>query len=191
MRLDKLNEISKAAAIKASSALSKLIQQPVGVDISPSSILDAKDFSKRINNYGEVVSIISQVSGELKGVSLMMFPNKTALFLCDILLNRKTGTTEKFDEMEISALTEVANILFGNFLTPFAYPLKVESLMHHVPKFKNDSFERTFIYLNDFIDDNIQDKLWVEIMITLNYQSINGYLVFMLGKEEMKNVLEK
>jgi chemotaxis protein CheY-P-specific phosphatase CheC len=44
MRLDKLNEISKAAAIKASSALSKLIQQPVGVDISPSSILDAKDF---------------------------------------------------------------------------------------------------------------------------------------------------
>lgn len=191
MQLNKLNEVSKAAALKASASLSKLIEQPVGVYIAPAMVLGSDEFPSLTKPEDCVVSITAKLSGDLRGLSLMLFPKETALILCDMLLRRKESETENFDALEVSALTEIANILFGNFLTPFAHPLKIETLMHHVPNFKCETFEITNNLINQELSKNVQDNLLVEIMISLNYLKVKGFLIFMLSEEGIKSVLER
>jgi len=48
---------------------------------------------------------------DLTGRTLVLFPEKSARTLCDILFRRSAGTTGEFGEMEQSGLKEAGNIL--------------------------------------------------------------------------------
>lgn len=191
MNLDRINEASKMAAVKASSALSKLIQQPVGVAISPAITLQGEGLPLHDGAEEKMVGITVPLSGDLQGLSLMFFTQGSALALCDILLKRDEHETKKFDEMEISALTEVANIVIGNFLGPFAHPFQLDKLMHHIPKFNCDTYQDLLTRIHSSLNEKIQERLLVEILITLQHLKVRSFLIFLLGLEEIQNVLEK
>lgn len=191
MKLDRINEVSKIAAVRASASLSKLIQQPVGVAISPAITLEANGLPLHDDPNGQVVGITVPLSGDLQGLSVMFFSKASALALCDILLQRKERESQQFGDMEISALTEVANIVIGNFLGPFAHPFQMDTLMHHVPKFKSDTYLNMVEHIHHSLGDNIKEKLLVEILITLQHLKVKGFLIFMLGMQELQNVLEQ
>jgi chemotaxis protein CheC len=63
-----------------------------------------------------VAAVLMQMMGDLTGRTLVMFPEKSARALCDILLRRKSGTTGPFTEMEQSGLKEAGNILASAYL---------------------------------------------------------------------------
>jgi chemotaxis protein CheC len=189
--LDKINEASKMAAVKASAALSKLIDQPVGVAISPAQTLAVTSTTTYTNAEDQVVGIIAPLSGDLKGISMMVFPKSGACILCDILLHREENETQSFQEMEISALTEVANIVIGNFLGPFASPLNLESVMHHVPHFRADNYQNMIDYITASAQLTIDNQLMVEIVITMQHLKIKGHLILMMGLQEMQQSMDK
>lgn len=68
----------------------------------------------------EVVAVLLAAEGELAGTMLLMMPIDIAYELCDILLEMPAGTTLELDEMGISALGEVGNIVGSFFLNSIA-----------------------------------------------------------------------
>ena len=191
MELEKIDEVTKVAAIQASAALSKLINLPVGVDISPANTMRLEDLHPFMNPEEEVIGITAKLSGNLTGMSLLFFPRETALKFCDLLLKNKEKTSVSFSELEISALTEVANIVIGNFLWPFAFPLKLESVIHHAPEFMMDNYKNMIHHFAVTLNMHIHERMMVEIGITLQHFQLKGYLVFMFGMKEMKKALEQ
>lgn len=189
--LDKLNEVSKVAAIKASSSLSKLIQQPVGVAISPGVTLNSDETPTITNTHDKIAGIIAPLSGDLQGVSIMFIPKEPAFLLCDLLLHKKDGETQSFSELEISALTEVANIVIGNFLGPFASPLKLDSLYHHVPNFKYESYQTIIDQVMKKLKMRVDSKLLIEIVISMHTLKLKGFLVFMIEANEMQKAFNQ
>lgn len=189
MQLKKLDEISKMAAVKASAALSKLIQQPVGLDIAPAMTLHSEEPPIFMKQDDKVVAITAAISGNIEGLSLFFFSKEAALLLCDMLLQKTAGTTVDFSSTEISALNEVANIVIGNFLAPFAYPLKLDAVLHHAPKFKCDSYSGIMEHINQSINRATQDTLFIEIVISLQHIKLKSFLVFVMGIEQMKSIL--
>ncbi len=189
--LEKLNEISKIAAIKASSSLSKLIQQPVGVAIAPAATLSPDETPIVTSPSDDIAGIIAPLSGDLKGVAILFFPKDPAYLLCDVLLHKREGETKSFSEMEISALTEVANIVIGNFLGPFASPLKLNSVFHHMPKFKFESYQTIIDQEMEKLRLNMDSQMMVEIIISLHSLKLKGFLMFMIEAQEMQKVLER
>ncbi len=191
-RLDtllKLVEVSKVAALKASSSLSKLINQPVDVDILPAKILSHDSNPLYTKEDDMVVGINILLSGELQGTAILFFSKTADLRLCDVLLKRKEGESKIFTETEMSALTEIANIVIGNFMGSFAHPLKLNSVLHHVPDFRFDSYNHLIEKVVLDMNLKVNDKFLVEIIIAFQNLKIRGFLVFFFGMEEMKNVL--
>jgi len=58
-----------------------------------------------------VVGIYLETSGDATGQMIVMYQPEVAYNLIDVLMGQALGTTNSFDEMEVSALGEMGNII--------------------------------------------------------------------------------
>ena len=132
---DALREVGHMGAQHAATALSKMIGQTVNAKLLAAKMTSLDDLPELIGDRETMVSgIYLPVTGDISGSLLMVFPQKSAFTLVDILLKKKLGTTKELDEMDKSALSEAGNILAGNCLTALSNALGMH-LIEHVPDF--------------------------------------------------------
>lgn len=187
--LEKLDEICRVAAVKASASLSKMINVPVGVDILPAVQISDNHFPILMDPEEPMVSLTIPITGDLNGVAFMFFPRTVACTLCDLMLLKNKGETKIFTEMESAALVELSNIVIGNFLNPFAHPLQLDSVMHRTPIFKADKYADFLLEINNSTNNNVQESAMVEIVINLNHTSVKGFLIIMLGIKQITQAI--
>ena len=104
---NKLQQINKQAAANASRALSKMIDRPVSIEINKAEVKEVEKLSPIIGPEEIVAGIYLPIAGDVKGASLLIFPQKTSFALCDLLVRREPGTTRKLTEFDESAITVV------------------------------------------------------------------------------------
>lgn len=133
---DKLNEVCRIATTHSIATLSKFLQTPIGVNISliESVSVDTDVFLSPTSE--SVVSLYLSIKGNIAGAAVVYFTEKNAMIVCDKLLSKPIGTTCELDTLSVSALSELANILVGNFLMSFAQCLQIDLLLHHVSIFE-------------------------------------------------------
>jgi len=73
-----------------------------------------------------IVAVRLPLEGELAGDVLLVFPEKAAYSLVDILLCAPDGTTREFGELEYSCLQETGNIVASAFTNSLANWLKLQ-----------------------------------------------------------------
>lgn len=189
MQLDTtLNEICKLSIIKATTALSKFLQIPLGVDMKPVEIKQLEDISVFNDSKENTVNIFMPIIGNLAGCSFFCYTKESALLLCDVLFNRKEGSTQNFTDPEISALSEVANIVIGNFLTPFAKSLQMDFLMHRSAIFDCAPFNTTLN--NQFPTNNNKDTHLINISFDFQQTKIQGYVLIVFDERKISSVLK-
>ena len=132
---DALREVGHIGAQHAGTALSKMIGQTVKVNLLKATLTSLDGLPKLVGDRETLVSgVYLPVTGDLSGSLLMIFPEKSAFLLVDVLLKKELGTTRELDEMDRSALSEAGNILAGNCLTALSHALGMH-LVEHVPEF--------------------------------------------------------
>ena len=182
-----LNEICKVSAINATTALSKFLHTPLGVNIRPVDISEFND--SIINEYNDnTVFMFLPITGNISGGSFFVYSKESALSLCDVLFHRKTGSTKEILEPEQSALEEVTNIVIGHFLTLFAQSLRLESLMHRSPHFENKSFRKTFAQKLASLNPT---KELVNIVFSFHDLNIKGSVFILLEKNKILDRLKQ
>ena len=130
---DALREVGHVGAQHAATALSKMIGQTVKAKLLAARMTSLDDLPELVGDRETMVSgIYLPVTGDISGSLLMVFPQKSALTLVDVLLKKKLGTTKKLSEMDKSALSEAGNILAGNCLTALSHVLEMH-LVEHIP----------------------------------------------------------
>ena len=105
--VNKLCEINEQASVKASQALSKLIDRVVEVEISKAEVKRVENLSPLIGAEEVVVGIYLPVTGDISGAALLIFPKEAAFILSDLLVKRESGTTRKLTPLDEFALKEV------------------------------------------------------------------------------------
>jgi chemotaxis protein CheY-P-specific phosphatase CheC len=121
----------------------------------------------------------------------LIYPEKSAFAICDVMFHRKEGDTKSFDELEISALTEVANIVIGNFLTSFATPLQIESMMHRAAHFNRNEFSDFMNDISVSLSENVHDGIVVEIAFHFQNIKIQGLAIFLFNEKNIMNLISK
>lgn len=186
--INTFGEINKQAALNASRALSKLIDRPIGIEISQPSVKKLNELSPIVDPEEIVATIYLPITGAVKGATLLVFPKETSFTLSDLLVRRELGTTRKLSELDKSALKEVGNILFGNYLTVFSNKLQIK-LIEHIPQFSFDMFGAiTSQILASFAQD-VEEALCIEIEFIFRALKIKGYLLLLFRQEEITAVL--
>lgn len=123
IHIDVLKEIGNIGAGNAATALAKLLNRKVDMDVPRVKIMGFREVSETLGNPElPVVGIMLKVTGDLTGNILFVLKQQAAELLVNMLMGKPTdeeGDDEGhvFDELEISALKEIGNILAGSYLS--------------------------------------------------------------------------
>lgn len=191
MQFNILNEITKLAAIKATSGLSKMLGFPIGVNILPVESKNLDEIQTLMNADEKIVGLTVPIVGQLPGACLFIYPEKSAFAICDIMFHRKDGETKSFSEMEKSALTEVANIIAGNFLTSFSMSLQIESLMHRAAHFEHRKFSEFMEAISNSLYKSVKSNNAFEIAFQFQNSQVQGTAIFLFEEKEVLRLIQK
>jgi chemotaxis protein CheC len=116
-QLDAIREVANIGAGHAATALSQMTNRTIMITVPRVKIKPLEDACDMLGAPDEVIaSVLMHMMGDLTGRAMVLFPEKAALVLCDVLFRREPGTTTTFGDMEQSGLKEAGNILASAYL---------------------------------------------------------------------------
>lgn len=117
-QMDVLREIGNIGAGNAATALAKMIGRKVDMSIPTTKVLEFKDVADILGGAEKtVVGILLNMTGDMTGKLMFIIDFEASKVLVNILMNRCNHYSVEFDEIEISALSEVGNILSGSYIS--------------------------------------------------------------------------
>ena len=116
MMIDILKEIGNIGSGNAATALANMLAERINMNVPQVRMMEFKDVAGVLG--GEevlVVGIYFELKDDVNGNIMFILDLESALNLTNILLNRETDSTE-LDDMAMSALSEVGNILASSYV---------------------------------------------------------------------------
>ena len=114
--LDVLKEIGNVGSGNAATALATMIDKKVDMAVPQVKILEFKDVSEVLGDIEKpLVGIYFEMSGDIEGNIMFTLDIESAKNLVNMLFGRTEGP-EEMDEMDMSALSEVGNILAASYI---------------------------------------------------------------------------
>ena len=121
--LDVLREIGNIGAGNAVTALASLLGREVDMSVPVAQVVDFNEITNIMNGPETFIAgVLVDMTGDLTGYILLVLEITNAYELVSMVLGDERPAPEDisadaFGEMELSALTEIANILIGSYLS--------------------------------------------------------------------------
>ena len=124
-QMDVLKEIGNIGAGNAATALSKLLDKQVDMKVPSARLMPFDQITESLGGAEQVViAVFLRVTGEVPGNMFFIFTLESSKKLLNRLVGMNIGT-DGFTEMEMSALSEIGNILAGSYLTSLSDFIKL------------------------------------------------------------------
>lgn len=115
---DVLKEIGNIGAGNATTALAQLLNTKVDMLVPKVSLLDFCEVGGAMGGEEQLMAGIYQVvEGDISGSIMFLLEEHSARVLVSILMGTEVKDGEPFDDMELSALKEIGNIITGSYLS--------------------------------------------------------------------------
>ena len=115
--LDALKEVGNIGAGHAMTSLAMLLDRTVDMSVPHVGIVALSDFVAMAGGPEAVsVGVYMYVDGEAPGHVAFLMPQRDAFRLVDQMTMQPDGTTRELDDMALSALKEMGNIMASSYL---------------------------------------------------------------------------
>lgn len=193
MQYDVLREIGNIGAGNATTALSKMINSKVDMKVPKVNLMGFSEIASHIGSEEEpMVGILLSLSDDISGMMLFMLDIESARNMVNsLLVNMGVGSLsedEEFNEIHLSALNEIGNIITGAYLSALSDLTKL-SINASVPIMQVD-MAGAILSIPAIEFSKIGDKV-LFIETTFNEESdINGYFMLIPELESYDKILE-
>ena len=120
MQLDVLKELGNIGAGNAVTALSKMLDKKINMEVPQVRILELAEVSEIFGGAEvPVTGIYLRMEGDISGNIMFLLPMESSRVLLDMLMGGYRDGDE-FDDMDLSALEEIGNILAGSYTSSLA-----------------------------------------------------------------------
>ncbi|TCO79923.1 chemotaxis protein CheC [Marinisporobacter balticus] len=117
MQLDVLKEVGNIGAGNAATALAKMLNRKIDMNVPKVEILEFREVAELLGGAEiPVCGIYFNVVGDLTGNIMFLLTLESSKLLANMLLLREENS-EILDEIEQSALQEIGNILSGAYIS--------------------------------------------------------------------------
>ncbi len=121
MYMDVLKEIGNIGAGNATTAIAGMLGTSLNMFVPEVKLLDASKLGDAICPEEEtIVGIFLEVTDDVTGSMMFLLKMPAAHFLVNRLMGRDPSYQEPFDEMDLSAMKEIGNIIAGSYLSALA-----------------------------------------------------------------------
>ena len=115
---DVLREIGNIGAGNATTALATMIGTKVDMRVPKVGLMEFKEIGAEMGGEETIMAgIYQQIRGDISGSIMVLLEEKSARVLVSKLMGVESNSSEPFNEMEISALQEIGNIITGSYLS--------------------------------------------------------------------------
>ena len=118
MYIDVLREIGNIGAGNATTSLASMINEQIDMNVPKVELMEASKLSSAICPEDEIiVGIFLEVTHDITGSMMFLMELPSAHFLVNKLMMRDPSYNEPFDEMDLSAMKEIGNIIAASYLS--------------------------------------------------------------------------
>ena len=126
MYVDVLREIGNIGAGNATTAIAGMLQLKLNMNVPKVQLLTFQQLGSAVCPEDEtIVGIYLEVQGEIDGSMMFLMKLESAHFLVNRLMGRDENYRGDFDEMEMSAIMEIGNIIAGSYLNALSSMTKL------------------------------------------------------------------
>ena len=143
LQLDVIKEIGNIGAGNAATALSELLGSKVEMAIPGLKFLSFEEIVDLLGGKDQIMtSVIFELKGDIRGVILQVVQLPFANKITNSFLQKNLTDLNNMDDMEKSALSEVANIMTGNYVKAMA-AFENMVIQISVPEQRTGTLEKT------------------------------------------------
>lgn len=193
-RLDVIKELSNIALGNSATSLSELLNANISMSVPDINIESIGDFINGLDNI-EVIGKIMIVRGDIEGSILILFGVDTAKKIINnskLLPNNKILSQNEFDDLKISFIDEVCNIVGSTYIRNIADFLNLNVEIENSTLLYDDLIailSHTFMEEEQFNNNifNIQTDFKYEV----NSECMNVYFYFVPRKGNIDKIFDK
>jgi len=118
MYIDVLREIGNIGTGNATTAISNMLNLKMDMGVPKVELMPVEKLGEAIGSEEQiVVGIMLGVEADIDGSMMFIMDMKSAHKMVNLLMMRDENDDKEFDEMDLSALREVGNIIAGSYLS--------------------------------------------------------------------------
>ena len=118
MYVDVLREIGNIGAGNATTAIASMLGARLNMEVPKVELMEASKLGGAICGEEEIiVGIFLEVCNDISGSMMFLMKMDTAHIIVNKLMMRDASYNEPFDEMDLSALKEIGNIIAASYLS--------------------------------------------------------------------------
>lgn len=191
MQYDVLREIGNIGAGNATTALSQLINAKVDMKVPNVELLEFKYLSDIIGGAENiVVGILFTLQGQIDGVMMFMMDLPASHHLVNTLMGKSDADNydDDFTEIELSALSEIGNIIAGAYLSSLSTLTNI-TITSSVPYMSID-MAGAILSVPAIEFGKVGDKaLLIETEFEDDLSTVNGYFILIPSLESYSAIL--
>lgn len=121
IHLDVLREIGNIGTGNAATSLAAMLQKPVNISVPTINVLDYEKVAEELGGPETmIVGIMLTISGEVNGMMMFLLEKDFAHAIVNDLLGGCFRGFHELDELTISALKEIGNIMAASYVNAIA-----------------------------------------------------------------------
>ena len=116
--VDVLRELGNIGAGNATTAIASMLSIRVNMNVPKVELLEVSNLGASICPEDEIiVGILMEIKMDIEGSMMFLMRLDSAQYLVNKLMMRDSEYKAEFDEMDLSALKEIGNIIAGSYLS--------------------------------------------------------------------------
>ncbi len=121
MEKDALKELSSIGTGNAATSLSSMLNTNVSIKLPEVRILSFSDAIYALGDPEEaVIAVLSEFNGDFEGLMMFILRMDFANTITTAMMGKQVFDYSQLDEMSLSAITEVGNILMSSYINSLA-----------------------------------------------------------------------
>lgn len=186
--MDVLKEIGNIGAGNAMTALSQMLQCKVDMKVPQVKLLELRDMGAMVGSEEQLMAgVFLGVEGDITGSIMFLIELESAKSLIKKIMMGYSSGAELLDEMEMSALQEVSNIITGAYLNSLSMLTNLK--IYPTPPSTSIDMAGAILSVPAIEFGALGDKILLIQSQFYDEVEIDGYFVLIPDMESYKKIL--
>lgn len=189
--IDMLKEVGNICTGNATIALSQVLNQKIQLRIPDLKLVKAHQVLEDLKSAQDIlVGVSTQLLGKLSGNIVLMFPEKSAYALVDVISQYRSELGNA-TEYGVSSLKEIGNIVISAYLATLSTFTR-QVILHSTPNLICGTLETVFnVAISKFTIKVDPDIILIETFFSIQDKNISGSFFLIFEPAAVKKLLEQ
>ena len=191
LRIDALKELGNIGSAHAITGLSELLSKRIDVSITNVDIIPLQIIYTLFNGPESMVSVVylEGYSDDFRGMMFLIFPHPEAHKMVELATGEEISEVFISDEMSLSTLKEIGNIMCGCYLNTLATFLG-RRIMHSVPQLSMDMLGAVMDSVLVDLSRESDYAIVLETAFSFTQDKCNGFLFFVPTSDSIDTIFD-